>query len=69
MGQALHGSATTAETVRRAIQARQESVRAAAKRHGISPATVQERRDDFVPDGAAGAASVLKRNSGLNGLS
>jgi transposase len=44
MGQVLHGSATTTETVRRAIQARQESVRAAAKRYGISPTTVQKWR-------------------------
>ncbi len=44
MGQLLHGSATTTEAVRRAIQARQESVRALAKRHGISPTTVQKWR-------------------------
>src|SRR3982751_3230456 len=44
MGQVLHGSATTTETVRRAIQARQESVRAAVKRYGISPTTVQKWR-------------------------
>ena len=44
MGQVLHGSATTTETVRRAIQARQESVRAAAKRYGISATTVQKWR-------------------------
>src|ERR671921_1243568 len=44
MGQVLHGSATTTETVRRAIQARQEGVRAAAKRFGISPTTVQKWR-------------------------
>ena len=44
MGQVLHGSATTTETVRRAIQARQESVRASAKRYGISPTTVQKWR-------------------------
>ena len=44
MGQVLHGSATTTEVVRRAIQARQESVRAAAKRFGISPTTVQKWR-------------------------
>ena len=36
MGQVLHGSATTTEAIRRAIQARQESVRAAAQRHGIA---------------------------------
>lgn len=44
MEQVLDGSATTTETVRRAIQARQESVRAAAKRYGISPTTVQKWR-------------------------
>ena len=44
MGQVLHGSATTTGAVRRAIQARQESVRAAAKRFGISPTTVQKWR-------------------------
>jgi transposase InsO family protein len=44
MGQLLHGSATTTEAIRRAIQARQESVRAAAKRYGISPTTVQKWR-------------------------
>ena len=44
MGQVLHGSATTTEAVRRAIQARQESVTVAAKRYGISPTTVQKWR-------------------------
>ena len=44
MGHALHGSATTTETVRRTIQARQESVRAAAKRYGISATSVQKWR-------------------------
>src|SRR3954471_14340105 len=44
MGQVLHGSATTTEAIRRAIQAHQESVRAAAKRFGISPTTVQKWR-------------------------
>src|SRR5918995_3165890 len=44
MGQVLHGSATTTEAVRRAIQAREESVRALAKRYGISPTTVQKWR-------------------------
>src|SRR3954470_17357618 len=44
MGQVLHGSATTTEAVRRAIQARQESLRALAKRCGISPTTVQKWR-------------------------
>src|SRR5215217_1811370 len=44
MGQVLHGSATTTEAVRRAIQVSQESVRALARRYGISPTTVQKWR-------------------------
>ncbi|TCK19681.1 hypothetical protein EV667_4130 [Ancylobacter aquaticus] len=40
MGQVLHGSATTTEAVRRAIQHRQESLRALAKRYGINQKTV-----------------------------
>jgi transposase InsO family protein len=44
MGQVLHGSARTTEAVRRAIQLRQESVRALARRFGVSPTTVQKWR-------------------------
>src|SRR4028119_658166 len=44
VGQVLHGSARTTEAVRRAIQLRQESVRALARRHGVSPTTVQKWR-------------------------
>ena len=44
MGQVLHGSARTTEAVRRAIQLRQESVRALARRYGVSPTTVQKWR-------------------------
>ena len=44
MGQVLHGCATTTEAVRRAIQLRQESVRALARRYGVSPTTVQKWR-------------------------
>jgi transposase-like protein len=40
MGQILHGSATTTEAVRRAIQHSQESIRALARRYGINPKTV-----------------------------
>lgn len=40
MGQVLHGSATTTEAIRRAIQNSQESLRALAKRYGINPKTV-----------------------------
>src|SRR5258708_16631509 len=35
-----HGSATTTEAVRRAIQHYQESLKALARRHGINPKTV-----------------------------
>ena len=40
MGQILHGSATTTEAVRRALQHSQESLRALAKRYGINQKTV-----------------------------
>ena len=40
MGQILHGSATTTEAIRRAIQNSQESLRALARRYGINPKTV-----------------------------
>src|ERR1700693_4951070 len=40
MGQILHGSATTTEAVRRAIQNSQASLRQLAGRYGINPKTV-----------------------------
>jgi transposase InsO family protein len=40
MGQVLHGSATTTEAVRRAIQRSQESLRVLARRYGINQKTV-----------------------------
>ena len=40
MGQVLHGSATTTEAVRRAIQNSQESLRALSARYGINQKTV-----------------------------
>ena len=40
MGQVLHGSATTTEATRRAIQHSQESLRVLADRYGINPKTV-----------------------------
>ncbi|MEW9613376.1 IS481 family transposase [Shinella sp. S4-D37] len=40
MGQILHGSATTTEAVRRAIQNSEESLRALSKRYGINQKTV-----------------------------
>ena len=42
MGQVLHGSATTTEAIRRAIQNSQESVRALASRYSINPKTVSK---------------------------
>jgi transposase InsO family protein len=59
MGQVLHGSATTTEAVRRAIQAREESVRALARRYGISPTTVQKwRKRQTVADERMGPKQV-----------
>jgi len=40
MGQVLHGSATTTEAVRRAIQRSQESLRALARRSGVNAKTI-----------------------------
>jgi transposase-like protein len=55
MGQVLHGSATTTEAIRRAIQHSQESLRALAKRYGINQKTVAKwRRRDTVNDRATG---------------
>jgi len=44
MGQVLHGSATTTEAIRRAIQHSQASLRALAKRYGINQKTVAKWR-------------------------
>jgi hypothetical protein len=44
MGQILHGSATTTEAVRRAIQNSQASLRVLAKRYGINQKTVAKWR-------------------------
>ncbi len=44
MGQVLHGSARTTAAIRRALQRSEESVRALARRYGISPTTVQKWR-------------------------
>lgn len=44
MGQVLHGSATTTEAVRRAIQGSEESLRALARRYGINAKTVAKWR-------------------------
>ena len=44
MGQVLHGSATTTEAIRRAIQHSQASLRVLSKRYGINPKTVAKWR-------------------------
>ena len=44
MGQVLHGSATTTEAVRRALQHSQESLRTLAKRYGVLAETWSDRR-------------------------
>src|SRR3712207_4358187 len=55
MGQVLHGSAATTEAIRRAIRRSGESVRALARRHGISPTTVQKwRRRESTADARMG---------------
>lgn len=51
MGQVLHGSATTTEAIRRAIQNSQESLRRLAKRYGINQKTVSKWKNrDTVTD-------------------
>ena len=54
-GQVLHGSATTTEAVRRAIQHSQESRRALAKRYGINQKTVAKwKKRSSVADRSTG---------------
>ncbi len=63
MGQVLHGSATTTEAVRRAIQNSQASLRALAQRYGINPKTVAKwkKRSSVadVPTGPKDAKSTV----------
>ncbi len=63
MGQVLHGSATTTEAIRRAIQHSQESLRALAKRYGINPKTVAKWKSrtlvSDVPTGPKDAKSTV----------
>ena len=44
MGQVLHGSATTTEAVRRAIQHSQASLRELSQRYGVNPKTIAKCR-------------------------
>src|SRR5665811_519802 len=63
MGQVLHGSATTTEAVRRAIQHSQESLRVLARRYGINQKTVAKwkRRTSVadIPTGPKDARSTV----------
>jgi transposase InsO family protein len=63
MGQILHGSATTTEAVRRAIQHSQESLRVLARRYGINQKTVSKwkRRTSVadIPTGPRDARSTV----------
>ena len=63
MGQILHGSATTTETVRRAIQNSQASIRSLARQYGINPKTVakwkQRSRVQDAPMGPKQAHSTV----------
>lgn len=55
MGQVLHGSATTTEAIRRAIQHSQASLRALGERYGVNPKTVAKwRQRDSVADRPTG---------------
>jgi transposase-like protein len=55
MDQVLHGSATTTEAIRRAIQHSQESLRTLAKRYGINPKTVAKwKKRSSVADRSTG---------------
>jgi|tagenome__1003787_1003787.scaffolds.fasta_scaffold20566535_2 hypothetical protein len=66
MGQVLHGSATTTQAVRRAIQLRQESVRALTKRYGVCGrrgALVSTPAD---PSAHAGTVRIPFAGGGLN---
>ena len=63
VGQVLHGSATTTEAVRRAIQDSQESLRTLAKRYGINQKTVakwkKRRSVKDLPTGPKEAKSTV----------
>ena len=81
MGQILHGSATTTEAIRRAIQHSQESLRTLAKRYGINQKTVAkwkkrgsvsdlrtgptDAKSSVLPTVAATPIAVVIRNCGM----
>ncbi|MBB4273607.1 hypothetical protein GGE12_001361 [Rhizobium mongolense] len=65
MGQILHGSATTTEAIRRAIQSSEESWRALSKRYGINQKTVANwKKRTSVTDRVEGAEINSSVNHG-----
>ncbi|HLC08604.1 MAG TPA: IS481 family transposase, partial [Methyloceanibacter sp.] len=55
MGQVLHGSATTTEAVRRAVQRSEASLRALSQRYGLNPKTVAKwKKRCFTSDARMG---------------
>ena len=59
MGQVLHGSATTTEAVRRAIQNSEASIRTLAQRYGVNPKTVAKwKKRSQVQDAPMGPKEV-----------
>ena len=61
MGQVHHGSATTTEAIRRAIQNSQASLRALAKRYGINQKTVAKwKKRTSVADLPTGPKSLTQ---------
>ncbi len=73
MGQVLHGSATTTEAVRRAVQHSEESLRALSKRYEINQKTVAKWKGRTsvadVPTGPKDAWSMARiRSVALNVL-
>jgi transposase-like protein len=58
----LHGSATTTPKIRFAIQTSKESLRALAKRYGITQNTVRKwKKRDFVADIPPGPKKASKK--------
>jgi hypothetical protein len=61
MGQILHGSATTTEAIRRAIQNSHASPRELAARYGIYPKTVAKWRRRSVVCNSHGTEKMTKK--------
>jgi len=64
MGHGLHGSAMTTEAIRRAMQQRQASLRALAKRYGINPRWSPNGRTETPSPNAGAGRSYRAVGSG-----